>query len=574
MKTLSTIIRNTNQKYGRFILFYIIASIVIALAMVISYQIRGDMTETALAGDIPGLMRFLGLATAIIAVRIIFVALQTLTLARLEARAGYNLRGHFIRHLLGAPYSAVEAAGSGESLSIYQNDIPPAATMATNELMEFISSIITFGIGLAFMLQINPGHTGWLVVAFIGTMAFIALLSIPSQIFTKKASEITAEFNGIASDSLQNISAIAAYGLEDVMEERFNKSYARYIRLTIKLACFLAPVISFGMVAMFAPLAIVNGLMGISVVDGYFTLADFVAYTSTIMITFGGASGMANGISGIIRSIAHGKRIVENTQTAHEELATGESIDFGGKIVFTNISFSYKEDAPAALDDISFSIAPGEKVAFVGSSGSGKSTVLKLLMGIYEPSVGEIFIGNTNAAKAAKNALRNAFAYVPQDSYLLPQSIGENISTTPENADIARLERASSQAGILDFVNSLPDKFDSPLAEASENISGGQRQRIALARAFYKDAPVILFDEATANLDPATESGVLASLTDSAASKTVIMVAHRARAIASCDRIIVMDAGKIAAQGTHDELLANSNIYQNLYQSHENGGVA
>jgi ABC-type multidrug transport system fused ATPase/permease subunit len=219
------------------------------------------------------------------------------------------------------------------------------------------------------------------------------------------------------------------------------------------------------------------------------------------------------------------------------------------------------------LEDVNLSIKAGSKMAIVGGSGSGKSTMLKLLLGLYEPTKGEIAINNKATTTYTKADLRNIFAYVPQDSFLFPESIGKNITLENEIADMARLEKACAEAGILDFINSLPDGLNSILTEGADNISGGQRQRIAMARAFYKNAPVILFDEATSSLDPATEAAILSSFANVAAGKTVIMVAHRPMAIAACDVIIVMENGKVAGVGSHDELLKNNEAYQNLYES-------
>jgi len=243
------------------------------------------------------------------------------------------------------------------------------------------------------------------------------------------------------------------------------------------------------------------------------------------------------------------------------------------------------------VEDVSFEINPGDRIAFVGGSGSGKSTILKLLLGLYEPTGGKISISNTCTTELSKNSQRSVFAYVPQDSFLFPESIGANISGQ-KNPDTEKLEKAASDAGILDFINSLPDKFDGELQEASENVSGGQRQRIAIARAFYRanpggaaatgrpasiakqcerDAPIILFDEATSALDPTTEAAVLENFAYAAQDKTVVMVAHRPSAIAICNRIIVMDSGKICGIGTHEELLQSSQTYKNLYETREVG---
>jgi len=241
-------------------------------------------------------------------------------------------------------------------------------------------------------------------------------------------------------------------------------------------------------------------------------------------------------------------------------------------IAMDNLTFAYsnEEDVPPTLDGITFQIKKGSRVAFIGGSGSGKSTILKLLMGLYTPQSGDIHIMGHNASDICLRSLRDSLAYVPQDSFLFPETIAQNISGENEVSDLPRLEKACSDAGILDFIKSLPNGYDSELGESAENISGGQKQRIALARALYKNSPIILFDEATSALDPATESEILTTFDAHTKNKTVLMVAHRLRAIGFCDIIAVMDKGKLVSKGTHSELYGVCPIYTNLYDSQQN----
>jgi len=305
------------------------------------------------------------------------------------------------------------------------------------------------------------------------------------------------------------------------------------------------------------------------------SIAEFIAITAVSLVAGESLLMLSQQLSWVQTNLAGAKRVNENTAEAVENPNGGSKFNNreAAAISFDNVTFSYLdgEDAPLALDGVSFDIAPGSKVAFVGGSGSGKSTVLKLLLGLYTPQSGKITISGQDASAMSVGGLRDIFAYVPQDSFLFPESIGQNIGLNG-TTEAKRLEKACRDAGIWDFVQSLPNKFDEILSEGSENISGGQRQRIALARAFYKDAPVILFDEATSALDPTTEAGILESLNVAAVGKTVIMVAHRAAAIAACDVVILLDGGKIAAIGSHEELLATSQLYQNLHQGGKDNG--
>jgi len=198
---------------------------------------------------------------------------------------------------------------------------------------------------------------------------------------------------------------------------------------------------------------------------------------------------------------------------------------------------------------------------------------LKLLLGLYEPQSGNIFISGKNINVLSKTALRAHFAYVPQDNFMFPESIGENIlCVNPGSRDKSKLEESCRNAGILDFINGLPDKFGTVLSESAENVSGGQRQRLAIARAFYKDSPAVLFDEATSALDPVTVEGILNTFEALMENRTVLMAAHRVKAIAACNTIIVMEAGKIVGTGIHEELINDNAVYASLYASLTDSG--
>jgi len=514
VKTLFVTMGKTGLRYRGFMLFFVLASAVTSVGLVLANRLQGEMGEAALVGEVDVLVWLLILVSGVTAVRAVFSALSTLWLARFSARAGYNLRRHFISHFLGAPFAKVETAGSGESLSIYSNDVPDAGHLVSNGIADVVTGFIEFGASLAFLLVISPLYTGALVIAFAVMMTIVMLLSLPMRKRAEEQSKETANFNAVVNDSLQNLSIVAAYNLDGFMEERYMTVYARYMTATKRVARASIPLVSTAFIALFGPIAVINVVLALGVIDGNITIADFIAYIATIMMVIGGISGVANGIGNLAPMVARAKRVNDNTSHPPEELAGRETLDADAAVIaFENVSFSYGEDLPLALDGVSFSITPGSRTAFVGGSGSGKSTILKLLMGLYEPSQGRITVGGKDITAVSKESLRGMFAYVPQDSFLFPGSIGENITLEDEITDPARLEKACADAGILGFINSLPNKFGSALAESSENVSGGQRQRIAMARAFYNNAAVILFDEATSSLDPATEAEILRTLT-------------------------------------------------------------
>ena len=562
-------------RYRGFMLFYLAASIVWAASLMLMTRLQGDMGEAAYGGDTDALVRFLLILTGLAALRVAASALSTWVSWRFYGSVGYKLRHNFVSYFTRLPFSKFDKVGSGEALSIYSTDIPRAVMLASTNwggVIELISNFLEMAIAifaLIFLFEGGASNTLLLLGIFGALVVLQMFLSRPIQKRSVISSQRTADFNAVVNDSLQNISAIAAYGLEEVLEERYLKQYDRYLAAFRSYIYALVGMVSFGIMAAVVPFSIVFILTATSVVNGYTTMADFIGYTAILVILGEGLVGLGEALGAMQHNAAGAKRLNDNTSEVLEDLKNGGAAakDAPAAISFKNVSFAYGEDLPLALDNVSFDIKPGGRVAFVGGSGSGKSTVLKLLLGLYDQSGGEIFVAGKKTDVLCKAGLRDIFAYVPQDSFLFPESIGANITLADKITDQSRLEKACVDAGILEFINSLPEKFDSVLTEASENISGGQRQRIAMARAFYKNAPIILFDEATSALDPTTEAAILESFENVAKGRTIIMVAHRARAIAACDTIVVLDGGKVSGIGSHEELLDKNAVYRGLYEN-------
>jgi ATP-binding cassette subfamily B protein len=403
----------------------------------------------------------------------------------------------------------------------------------------------------------------------IGLQVIIAL---PIQKKQLRRQEATAEMTAIVNDSLQNTSTVAAYALENVMLQRCEKAFANFIKATLSYLRAFVPLVMLGILASIAPLLVVTALAAARVINGHMTLVEMIAFLMLAFEAGGWLTMLGQRQNDIQTGAAGAQRLMEAMDGEAEDLTKGDSLrpHDGAVLSAKNLTFAYPGSENNALDDVNFHIEKGARVAFVGGSGSGKSTVLKLLLGLYSPQAGALHIMGADTGDLSLEALRAAYAYVPQDSFLFPASIGANITGETTITDMPRLEKACKDAGIYDFIQTLPQKYNAVLNESAENISGGQKQRIALARAFYRDAPIILFDEATSALDPTTETAVLQSLETLSADKTVVMVSHRIKPIAFCDTIIVMDGGKVAGVGSHQTLMETCHIYKNLYDAQNN----
>ncbi len=236
-----------------------------------------------------------------------------------------------------------------------------------------------------------------------------------------------------------------------------------------------------------------------------------------------------------------------------------------GDVAFDNVSFAYpmRKDI-SAIDRVSFAVRAGEKVAIVGPSGAGKSTLFHLLLRFYDPSSGTISFDGVPVRDADPQAVRSHIALVPQDSVVFAASARDNIRFGRPEATDAEVERAAELAHATEFIRRLPGGFDAPLGERGVTLSGGQRQRIAIARAILRDAPLLLLDEATSSLDAESETLVQTALEELMRHRTTIVIAHRLATVLSCDRILVLDQGRIVEQGTHSSLVAANGLYAKL----------
>ena len=238
----------------------------------------------------------------------------------------------------------------------------------------------------------------------------------------------------------------------------------------------------------------------------------------------------------------------------------------GEKIEFSNVSFSYKYTE--VLHSISFEANENEMTALVGPSGSGKSTVARLIASFWNAGSGTVKIGGVDVQNIPLSQIMEHIAYVSQDNYLFHLSIRENIRIGKPDATNSEIENAAKKAACHDFITSLPNGYDTVVGDSGSNLSGGEKQRIAIARAILKDSPVVILDEATAFTDPENESIIQHSISELVAGKTLIVIAHRLSTITSADKIIVMNAGNIEAEGKHEELTQNCVLYRELWNAH------
>ena len=404
---------------------------------------------------------------------------------------------------------------------------------------------------------------------------FMALVSIllvliykqPYKKINEESMVQSAALNSQMIESLRGIETVKCNANEDTEMDNLEREYIKSLKISLRSSkisttqSLISSFISTGF-------SMLTTYVGISqVLKGEMTLGSFMAF-STLSSYFTSPLSNLIGLQMQIQEASISmKRLTEIMDYPSEQQDDNERTSLAkveGDIEFKDVTFRYGNRAPA-LDHISFTIPAGKKVALVGSSGSGKSTITKLLLKYYEPEDGEIEVNGVNLDEYTNASVRRAIAYVPQNIELFSKTIYDNIRVSRMDATLDEVKEAAKKADAHDFIRHLPLQYNTYLEEAGNGLSGGEKQRIALARAFLKNSNLYILDESTSNLDFATENLIFNMIYNELADRSMLIVAHRLSTIRDCDMILVMDHGQIVERGTHDELLAKEGKYYELW---------
>lgn len=466
---------------------------------------------------------------------------------------------------LGMSYFDKTPAGS--IVSRITNDTEAISDMFSGLLSSFISAIFVFTVTLFTMLKLNAVLTAWVAL-------FLPFIFILVNLYRKKSVKVIAKTRALLSDinsklseSIEGIRIIQAFGQEERLKgefEEINQEHVRYANRSIALdSIFLRPAMSLLKLLAYAILMAYFGFRGMEVGISAGLMYAFIQYVNRL---FEPLIEVTQNFSTLQTSMVSAGRVfdlIDEKQYEPEQVGVQEEVPFGN-IEFKNVSFSY-DGKRQILDDISFKVNQGETIAFVGATGSGKSSIINVFMRFYEFQSGQVLLDGVDIRKYSKEALRKHIGLVLQEPFLYHGTIKSNIKMYQDISD----ETVQSAAKFVDadqFIQKLPEKYDTKVTERGSSFSTGQRQLLAFARTVASQPKILILDEATANIDSETENIVQESLKKMRQGRTTIAIAHRLSTIQDADCIYVLDKGKIIESGNHDKLLSQKGTYYRMYQ--------
>ena len=554
-------------KRGLLIIGLVITVLYSIITVAFSYLIR-MVIDSAVDGQRDVFVFFMQVSIVMIILNFVLAYSRTRFIGNYTEQGIASLRAEFGKKVTDISFEDLSEVASGEVLSRGTNDLNRVKQFTNSTLPRLIEIPLTGFLALVLLLVFS-----WQLTLF--SLVMVPILVIGSSLMLKpigKASKALQEklgkINAFSIDMIKGAETVKAYQLEAPMKEAANQAIQESVESATSLAKKRAFLESFSMGFSIVPFVTTFILGGYFVISGSMTPGSLLAFINLLNFLTLPLSQMAVLTGDAKRDMAAAERIFEILDT-DEERRDGEYLTIDKKspmVQFTEVSFRYRDSESNVINNLNFSIKANETVAFVGPSGGGKSTVVKLLLGYYDSYQGSIMLGGHELRKWSLKALRETMSIVSQDTYLFPESIKENIRYGAVSETDDAVVKASEKANADTFINQLSEGYNTVLQEHGSSLSGGQRQRLAIARAILKNAPILLLDEATSALDTESEAVVQEAFQSIAKEKTTIIIAHRLSTVEDADRIFVIDKGVIVESGTPKELMDKGGLYTKLYQ--------
>ena len=548
-------------------IYAIISSVLITILGIVSSIFNRALMDEVLPYGLQSLLVTLILVFSVVGLTSTLIStVRQWILIYLSIKVDIPLMLGYFGHVYKLPMKFFATRKTGEITTRYSDAGTIKSVLTSIALSVVMDVVMAIGTGI-ILFRMNSTLFGISLFSTMLSLLLVIIFKQPYKRINEETMQQSAILNSQMIESLRGIETIKCNASEDRELENLEREYIKSLKISLKSSristgqSLVSSLIStiLGMVTTYV------GIM--QVLNGQMTLGGYMAFSTLSSYFTSPISDLIGMQMSIQEASISMKRLTEimdyeSEQKEDQEYTEMEQID--GDIEFKDVTFRYGNRSPA-LNHVSFTIPKGKKVALVGSSGSGKSTITKLLLKYYEPESGEIDVNGVNLEEYSNQSVRRAISYVPQNIELFSKSIYDNIRISRPEATLDEVKAAAKKADAYEFIRKLPLQFHTFLEEAGNGLSGGEKQRIALARAFLKDSNLYILDESTSNLDFGTENIIFDMIYNQLADRSMLIVAHRLSTVRDCDMILVMDHGEIVECGTHDELLAKQGRYYDLW---------
>ena len=542
----------------------VLATLAMASGVVIPYLV-GRAVDQIRVGELV----LWPLALAIVGAgigRMLFSAVRRVVAGRVSLGVEYDLRGRVYGHLQSLELGYFDTQQTGQLMSRATVDLQAVRFFLGYGLVFIVQALVTLVVAAAVMIAVNPGlaaialSTSPLVV--VAAARYGRLNRPAAQEVQQRIAELTAE----AEENVSGVRVVKAFAREERQLGRFRHAVGRVFEqsmVSTRLRAFYNPLIAFLPQISLAAVLLVGGGQAAS---GTITLGEFVAFFFYVTLLAGPMRMLGVSLGMAQRAIASGARMFEvldreprlSAPPGAPPLPPGE-----GRVELRGVSFAH-ENGAEVLRNVDLDVAPGRTVALVGATGAGKTTLVNLVPRLYDPTAGELRVDGADIRSVDTASLRGEIALVSDDPFLFAASVRENIAYARPEADDDEVREAARRAGLADFVEGLPDGYETRVGERGLTLSGGQRQRMAIARALVRDPRILILDDATSSVDATTEAAIRQALREVMAGRTTFIIGHRLSTVALADEIVVLEEGRVVARGTHEELLEQSPLYRTI----------
>ncbi|WP_342422665.1 ABC transporter ATP-binding protein [Paenibacillus sp. FSL E2-0178] len=568
MATIKRIWSYLNRQRTGLIMVYIFTILNAVVALIGPYLLGKAIDSAIIPHDYGLLVRFCIMLGGVYLLGSAVSWVQAYVMTSVSQRTVFELRRDLFAKYQELPIGFFDTRANGELMSRATNDIDNVSNSLNQSVTQLLNSLITLSGSLVIMLMLNVPLT---VIALV-TIPLVLLASRKitglSRIYFKNQQQYLGELNGFIEEAISGQKVIKQYRREEAETVRFRGMSSELNKVSIKaqiVSGLVGPVMNLINNLDFALIASVGGWMafkGLATVGVIVSMLNYAKQFSRPI------SELANQYNLIQSAIAGAERVFEVMDMPSEY--TGEQPQelprVHGEVIFRDVVFGYQADAPI-LSGVSFEAKPGEKIALVGPTGAGKTTIVNLLTRFYEINSGELLIDGRDIRKLNKNELRSQLGMVLQDAHVFSGTIRENIRFGRLDATDREVEEAASLANVSGFIARLPQGYDTMLGTEGTTLSHGQRQLLTIARAILADPAILILDEATSSVDTRTEMHIQQAMRTLMKGRTSFVIAHRLSTIQDADRILVIQGGQIAEQGSHEQLLALKGVYHELYNS-------